>query len=571
MRGSSVGRVLQSQSDILRPGQLVNCLPDAIGWQQYGVCSAGQVIPLPEQAGIPSSAWAGVLGGTGLTAYFGLLRVGKVQVGDVVLVSSAAGAVGSVVCQLAKRVFGCRVVGIAGGLDKCEWLIKHLGVDVAVDYKSPDFAQQLKSAMKAHPANVVFDNVGGKVLDEMLKHLSKHARVVLCGSISGVANNPIANHMSLIVKSASMTGFILFDYESEYQFAYGELSKWILQGKLQLPGEDMVMGLDRAPSFAQALSWGEQGQLVGWLMSSPLPPLSQPTHSQPVRVLCWIPFRYQFKNKTGMDPLAMTSSQEQVDRILNTYAKLCDKFYFVTQFGNETSEYYTDAFLAHNYERKDNRDLWNQVSRGWLTVGQRHLEEFEWFIKLDSDSFLIPGNLRLALKQFDPNSLRYFGHTIFEQNRRLDDINAQFNVGAGYGISRGLLRKILPYIVRDGVANPSPVPEHKRCVDLVRWGEDVKFADCLRVVVPDLKPELMHDNHDRELFYPFEPSHHLLILRPGVMDWFWRGKDLNHTRWRFGSLTSRPVLFHHVKLSRGFYFLDYLFHRVAVDPIISNL
>lgn len=263
MRGSSVGRVLQSRSDALRPGQLVNCLPDAIGWQQYGVCAAGQVIPLPEQPGIPSSAWAGVLGGTGLTAYFGLLRVGKVQAGDVVLVSSAAGAVGSVVCQIAKRVFGCRVVGVAGGLEKCEWLVSQLGVDVAVDYKSPEFAQELKSAMKARAANVVFDNVGGKVLDEMLKHLSKHARVVLCGAISGVANNPIANHMSLIVKSASMTGFILFDYESEYQLAYGELSTWILQGKLQLPGEDMVLGLDLAPRALLKLFHGQnKGKLV---------------------------------------------------------------------------------------------------------------------------------------------------------------------------------------------------------------------------------------------------------------------------------------------------------------------
>lgn len=290
------------------------------------------------------------------------------------------------------------------------------------------------------------------------------------------------------------------------------------------------------------------------------PIVSQQQQQQ--RVLCWIPFRYSFKNSS--DPLARTSSEEQIDRIRNTYGELCDKLYFVTQNGTGSPQ---ALFLAHNYERVSSKDLWNQVSRGWFTIGQKHLEEFEWFIKLDVDSFLIPGNLRFHLQKFNPETDRYFGHTIFEQSRALDDVRAQFNVGAGYGISRGLLRKLLPYIVRNSTYNAnSQVPVRKRCNELVRWGEDVKFADCLRVVVPGLLPERMQDDYDRHVFLPFEPSMHMMILHTGKMDWFWRGKDMNRTTSLFRSLSTRPVLFHHFKLTRQFHFVDFMIHRVMVDP-----
>lgn len=172
------------------------------------------------------------------------------------------------VCQIAKQVFGCRVIGIAGGKDKCAWLQKALGVDCAVDYKSPTFSKELKQAMLGgKPANVVFDNVGGRVLDEMLKYLAKHARVVLCGAISGVNNNPISNHMSLIVKSASMTGFILFDYADRYQEAYAAISQWILTGKLKYV-EDVVCGLENAPHAMLKLFTGQnKGKLIVDLQS----------------------------------------------------------------------------------------------------------------------------------------------------------------------------------------------------------------------------------------------------------------------------------------------------------------
>ena len=173
---------------------------------------------------------------------------------------------GSVVCQLAKHVRGCRVVGIAGGKRKCEWLKDTLGIDETVDYKSPSFATDLKRAVGPKGADVVFDNVGGQILDTMLRHLAKGARVVLCGAVSSMNDGPkpIANVMSLIVKSASMSGFTLFDFADRYDEAFDNLATYINQGKMVYT-EDVVVGLENAPRAFLKL-FGAEGGNFGKLL-----------------------------------------------------------------------------------------------------------------------------------------------------------------------------------------------------------------------------------------------------------------------------------------------------------------
>lgn len=267
MRGGSVGIVLESRSKKFTKGDFVNCVPDAIGWAQYGIAHESLLIPIKPRKGVSIRAYAGVLGGTGLTAYFGLFDIGKPQKGETVIVSAAAGAVGSVAAQLAKHVCGCRVIGIAGGSQKCQWLKRELGIDEAVDYKSSNFATNLKSAVGSKGANVIFDNVGGEILDTMLKHLAKGARVVLSGSVSTMNDatpKPISNIMSLIVKSASMRGFTLFDYSSRYEEAFDSLSTYLREGRIKY-AEDIVRGLDHAPkAFLKlfGMDGGNFGKLV---------------------------------------------------------------------------------------------------------------------------------------------------------------------------------------------------------------------------------------------------------------------------------------------------------------------
>ena len=267
MRGSGVGRVLAG--DAFPKGQLVSCHPNAIGWQQVGICDSTFVIPLPEYLlprQLSVSIWAGMLGGTGLTAYFGLLEVGQARPGELVVVSSAAGAVGSMVCQLAKHVLKCNVIGIAGGPNKCAWCISELGIDQAVDYQDESFALRLRQAVQSiHRlgAHVIFDNVGGKVLDVMLQNLAIHARVVLCGSVSGVKQNPIENVGYLIVRQAKMMGFLLFEYEKRYQEAYVNITKWINEKRLKITAEECIIGLENAPHALQRLFTGnKKGKLV---------------------------------------------------------------------------------------------------------------------------------------------------------------------------------------------------------------------------------------------------------------------------------------------------------------------
>jgi NADPH-dependent curcumin reductase CurA len=208
--------------------------------------------------------YLGALGMPGMTAYFGLLDVGKPKAGETVVVSGAAGAVGTVVGQIAK-IKGCRVVGIAGGRDKCSFLTGELGFDAAIDYKSED----VKKALRQHcpkGVDVYFDNVGGDILDIVLTQLARHARIVICGAISqynsttGVKGP--ANYLSLLVNRASMTGMIVFDYADRYADAGREMAGWIAAGKLKTR-EDIVAGIETFPETLLKLFKGENlGKLV---------------------------------------------------------------------------------------------------------------------------------------------------------------------------------------------------------------------------------------------------------------------------------------------------------------------
>jgi NADPH-dependent curcumin reductase CurA len=259
MRGLTVGVVEASQSPEFSPGDRVS---GTLGWQQWAAVPAKELQKLP--AGLPLPLFLGPLGMTGLTAYFGLLDIGQPKSGETVVVSAAAGAVGSVVGQIAKIV-GCRVVGIAGGADKCAWLTDDLGFDAAVDYKNEDVAKALKVACP-NGIDVYFDNVGGTILDAALRYLNRGARVPICGAIAGYnATEPVpgpANYLSLLVNRARMEGFIVFDFRKRYAEALDQLGQWVAEGKIQ-GRYDVVEGLENAP---QALLRLFDGRNTGKLL-----------------------------------------------------------------------------------------------------------------------------------------------------------------------------------------------------------------------------------------------------------------------------------------------------------------
>jgi len=245
-----------NKAENVRVGQMVKC--DVGGVQTYVSISEDgmrHVKPLPQMAhGISPSAYLGVLGTTGLTAYFGFYRVGLPKEGDAVLVSGAAGATGSVVAQIAKRIMKCRVIGTAGSDEKCKWLTDNDIVDVAINYKvaGKSLSRVIREAAYPKGVNIVFDNVGGPFLEAALSNLALGARVVLCGAISqynsdsSISPQTITgprNYMNLLVKRASMKGFVVFDYRKEYRHAIGELSKYIANGRL-IHSEYVVEGIE---------------------------------------------------------------------------------------------------------------------------------------------------------------------------------------------------------------------------------------------------------------------------------------------------------------------------------------
>ncbi|GAB5452830.1 MAG: NADP-dependent oxidoreductase [Halioglobus sp.] len=258
MRGPGAGIVIASNHPDLPEGTRVT---GQLGWQRY-VVSDGNSVPLRKlPQDIPLPLALNVLGITGLTAYFGMLDIGAPGEGDTVLISGAAGATGSVAGQLA-RIQGARVIGIAGGAEKCAWLVDELGFDGAIDYKAEDTAARVK-ALCPQGVNVFFDNVGGDILDIALAHLADGARVVLCGGISrynetGVIPGPV-NYFNLIYRRARMEGFIVLDYQERFGEAVRALSGWLQGGQLH-SRETILPGFSQLP---QALMGLFEGNNIG--------------------------------------------------------------------------------------------------------------------------------------------------------------------------------------------------------------------------------------------------------------------------------------------------------------------
>jgi NADPH-dependent curcumin reductase len=232
--------------------------------QRYALSDGNGVSRVDPTLAAPPS-WLGALGMTGLTAYFGLLEIGRPEPGQTVVVSGAAGAVGSVAGQIA-RIKGCRVVGIAGGPEKCEWLTGELGFDVAIDYKRGDLRAQLREETP-DGVDVYFDNVGGEILDEVLRRLARGARVVICGAISQYnAQEPPkgpANYMQLLVMRASMTGFLVFDFAQRYPEGVAQLAEWLRRGELHSREDVVPGGLEKFPEvFLMLFRGANTGKLI---------------------------------------------------------------------------------------------------------------------------------------------------------------------------------------------------------------------------------------------------------------------------------------------------------------------
>ena len=262
MRAVGLGQVTASKHDAYKEGQLVQGL---VGWQEWTVVSdAAPLLPVPEVPGVPQSAYLGVLGATGLTAWVGLTDIGKPQPGETVVVSAAAGAVGSVAVQMAK-IKGARVVAIAGGPEKCALLTDQLGADAAVDYRAADWQDQLIAATP-DGIDVDFENVGGEIMDAVFARLNLRARVVLCGMISGYneAERPSGprNFANLLVQRVRLEGFIVLDHLGRIGEAVTDLGGWMKEGKLK-PLETVVDGFEQLPTAINMLFDGANtGKLV---------------------------------------------------------------------------------------------------------------------------------------------------------------------------------------------------------------------------------------------------------------------------------------------------------------------
>jgi hypothetical protein len=255
MRSFAAGEVLQSEHPDFKPGDKVMGM---FGWQEFAVVGSAAVSRKIVDDDLPLSLSLGVTGINGATAYFGLLDVGQPRPGDTVVVSTAAGAVGSAVGQIAK-IAGCRTVGIAGGPAKVAQCRDLFGYDHAFDYKSGDLAVALAAACP-NGVNVYFDNTGGAISDVVLRHLAVGARVVVCGTASVSSWDPWPNgpraERHLLIKRARMQGFVIFDYAPRFDEALGRLACWIRDGRLRY-SEDVLMGIEQAPGAIASLYRGE--------------------------------------------------------------------------------------------------------------------------------------------------------------------------------------------------------------------------------------------------------------------------------------------------------------------------
>jgi hypothetical protein len=264
MRGGVIGVVEESKNPNFQTGDLVS---GVLGWQDYAIVpenDTSNLIRLPRPLLYPLTAFVGPIGFTGCTAYFGLLDIGQPKVGETVVVSAAAGAVGSIAGQIAK-IKGCRVVGITGSDEKCQWLTQELGFDAAINYKTADLESAIAQSCP-NGIDVYFDNVGGSILDAMLTKINLHARIPLCGLISTYnATEPVSgpyNYIQIQMKRARVEGFLILDYLPRWSEAIGDIGQWLNQGKIKYALE-IVEGLENAPLAVLKLFDGnKKGKLV---------------------------------------------------------------------------------------------------------------------------------------------------------------------------------------------------------------------------------------------------------------------------------------------------------------------
>jgi NADPH-dependent curcumin reductase CurA len=258
MRASAVGQVVRSRHPDFAEGDLVHGM---FGWQEYCLSNAvpgamGGVGRVP--AGVEPYLVLSALGGTGLTAYFGMLEVGRPKEGDVVVVSAAAGATGSVAAQIARIQGAAKVIGIAGGEEKCRWLTEQARLTTAIDYKSEDVRQRLREEC-GDAIDVYFDNVGGEILDAALVNMARFGRIALCGGISSYNEKELPpgprHYMQLVVRRCTMQGFLLLDYLARAREAIDDLSGWIASGEL-VHAEDIQEGFENTPATFRRLFEG---------------------------------------------------------------------------------------------------------------------------------------------------------------------------------------------------------------------------------------------------------------------------------------------------------------------------
>lgn len=255
MRSFATGRIVESRDPEFLSGEFVTGL---FGWQDYAVVTAETIQRKISHCGLSISTSLGVLGLNGMTAYFGLLDVGQPQAGGTVVVSTAAGSVGSCVGQIAK-LKGCKTLGITGGPKKVQLCHDLFQYDKAIDYKSDEFEQELANACP-QGIDVYFDNTGGKITDAVLCHLNVGARIVLCGTASVSSWNPppLGPRMErqILVNRARMQGVLIFDYASRYQEAIDALTQWVKDGLIHYQ-EDILQGIEQAPDAIAGLYRGE--------------------------------------------------------------------------------------------------------------------------------------------------------------------------------------------------------------------------------------------------------------------------------------------------------------------------
>lgn len=259
MVGTTIGEVIASRSDRFQVGDMVMA---ATGWQLYATVSAKQALKLQDSE-VPLTAYLGVIGMPGITAWTGLMGICQPKASETVVVDAASGAVGSVVGQLAKSE-GCRVVGIAGGAAKCDYVVRELGFDACVDHKSPDFADRLTAALP-DGIDCLFENVGGAIFERLLTHMNVFSRVALCGMVSEFNRPAHAHHTlrSILINRIKMQGFIVSDHMQTWPEIRFELRKRVLDGSIKFR-ESIACGLDQAPAaFVGMLSGNNFGkQLV---------------------------------------------------------------------------------------------------------------------------------------------------------------------------------------------------------------------------------------------------------------------------------------------------------------------